>query len=139
MSKYEAVYFVGDNQAINRVRIDSSKTRNRGAFSGSLAALLMTLYNLNLTCQPTHNGRKISHLYWTETRNMKMLCTFILYFVHLGIFYCYHIMKKLGIGRYENMYMGGRRNKTVPILGLRVLVNPKQTWMFPERRRNKNS
>ena len=42
MSKYEAVYFVGDNQAINRVRIDSSKTRNRGAFSGSLAALLLT-------------------------------------------------------------------------------------------------
>ena len=41
MSKYEAVYFVGDNQAINRVRIDSSKTRNRGAFSGSLAALLL--------------------------------------------------------------------------------------------------
>ena len=42
MSKYEAVYFVGDNQAINRVRIDSSKTRNRGAFSGSLAALAVT-------------------------------------------------------------------------------------------------
>ena len=40
MSKYEAVYFVGDNQAINRVRVDSYKTRNRGAFSGSLAALL---------------------------------------------------------------------------------------------------
>ena len=39
MSKYEAVYFVGDNQAINRVRVDSSKMRNRGAFSGSLAAL----------------------------------------------------------------------------------------------------
>ena len=39
MSKYEAVYFVGDNQAINRVRVDSYKTRNRGAFSGSLAAL----------------------------------------------------------------------------------------------------
>ena len=39
MSKYEAVYFVGDNQAINRVRVDSSNTRNRGAFSGSLAAL----------------------------------------------------------------------------------------------------
>ena len=39
MSKYEAVYFVGDNQANNRVRVDSSKTRNRGAFSGSLAAL----------------------------------------------------------------------------------------------------
>ena len=43
MSKYEAVYFVGDNQAINRVRIDSSKTRNRGAFSGSLAALFLSL------------------------------------------------------------------------------------------------
>ena len=40
MSKYEAVYFVGDNQAINRVQVDSSKTRNRGAFSGSLAARL---------------------------------------------------------------------------------------------------
>ena len=34
MSKCEAVYFVGDNQAINRVRVDSSKTRNRGAFLG---------------------------------------------------------------------------------------------------------
>ena len=41
MLKYEAVYFVGDNQAINRVRVDSSKTRNRGAFSGSLAALVI--------------------------------------------------------------------------------------------------
>ena len=40
MSKYEAVYFVGDNQSINRVRVDSYKTRNRGAFSGSLAALV---------------------------------------------------------------------------------------------------
>ena len=39
MSKYEAVYFVGDNQANNRVRVNSSKMRNRGAFSGSLAAL----------------------------------------------------------------------------------------------------
>ena len=37
MSKYEVVYFVGDKQAINRV--DSSTMRNRGAFSGSLAAL----------------------------------------------------------------------------------------------------
>ena len=43
MSKYEAVYFVGDNQAINRVRLDSFKTRNRGAFSGSLAALQHTM------------------------------------------------------------------------------------------------
>ena len=43
MSKYEAVYFVGDNQAINRVRVDSSNTRNRGAFSGSLAALAQSL------------------------------------------------------------------------------------------------
>ena len=39
MSNYEAVYFVGDNQAINRVQVDSSKMRNRGGFSGSLAAL----------------------------------------------------------------------------------------------------
>ena len=44
MSKYEAVYFVGDNQAINRVRGDSSKTRNRGAFSGSLAALIFSVF-----------------------------------------------------------------------------------------------
>ena len=39
MSKYDDVYFVADNQAINRVRVGSSKTRNRGAFSSSLAAL----------------------------------------------------------------------------------------------------
>ena len=44
MLKYEEVYFVGDNQTINRVRIDSSKTRNRGAFSGSLAALARTQF-----------------------------------------------------------------------------------------------
>ena len=42
MSKYDEVYFVGDNQVINRVRVDSSKTRNRGAFSDSLAALKNT-------------------------------------------------------------------------------------------------
>ena len=42
MSKYNEVYFVGDNQAINRVWVDSSKTRNQGAFSGSLAALILT-------------------------------------------------------------------------------------------------
>ena len=40
MSKYEEVYFVGDNQAINRIQVDSSKTRNRGTFSDSLAALI---------------------------------------------------------------------------------------------------
>ena len=45
MSKYEAVYFVGDNQAIHRVRVDSSETRNRGAFSGSLAA---SVYNIKI-------------------------------------------------------------------------------------------
>ena len=44
MSKYEAVYFVGDNQASNRIRVDSYKTRNRGAFLGSLAALVA--YNI---------------------------------------------------------------------------------------------
>ena len=48
MSKYEAVYFVGDNQANNRIRVDSYKTRNRGAFSGSLAALVrIPLISLN--------------------------------------------------------------------------------------------
>ena len=40
MSKYDAVYFVGDNQANNRVRVDSSRTSNRGAFLGSFAALV---------------------------------------------------------------------------------------------------
>ena len=43
MSKYEAVDFVSNNQAMNRVRVDSSKTRNRGAFSGSLAALMILI------------------------------------------------------------------------------------------------
>ena len=50
MSKYEAVYFVGDNQAINRVRVDSSKTRNRGAFSDSLAALTGRQFFFLLQC-----------------------------------------------------------------------------------------
>ena len=43
MSKCEAAYFVGSNQAINRVRVDSFKMRNRGAFSGSLAAHISTI------------------------------------------------------------------------------------------------
>ena len=47
MSKYDVVYFVGDNQAINRVC--SSKTRNRGAFSGSLAALQITV-QIDILC-----------------------------------------------------------------------------------------
>ena len=42
MSIYDAVYFVGDNQANNRVRIGPSKTSNRGAFSDSFAALQET-------------------------------------------------------------------------------------------------
>ena len=45
MSKYGAVYFVDDNQAINRVRVGSFKTRNRGAFSGLLAALINMLFS----------------------------------------------------------------------------------------------
>ena len=40
--EYDAVYFVGDNQAINRVRVKSSRTSNRGAFSGSFAALILS-------------------------------------------------------------------------------------------------
>ena len=47
MSKYEAVHFVGDNKAINRVGVGSFKTRNRGAFSGSLAALILdSIWNI---------------------------------------------------------------------------------------------
>ena len=42
MSKYDAVYFVGDNQVINRARVASSKTRNQGAFLGLLASLQNT-------------------------------------------------------------------------------------------------
>ena len=41
MSKYDTVNLVGDNQAMNRVRVSSSTARNRGAFLGSLAALLL--------------------------------------------------------------------------------------------------
>ena len=43
MSKYDEVYFVGDNEAINRIRVDPSTTRNQGAFSDSFAALKMSL------------------------------------------------------------------------------------------------
>ena len=49
IAKYEAVYFVGDNQAINRVRVESYKTRNRGAFSGSLAALVIGVQRHGVT------------------------------------------------------------------------------------------
>ena len=58
MSKYDAVYFVGDNQAINRVRVDSSRTRNRGAFSGSLAALVSITVN--------HFSKNNYHFYCME-------------------------------------------------------------------------
>ena len=60
MSKYEAVYFVGDNQSINRVRVDSSKTRDRGAFSGSLAALMLAtgLTFLSLRVWFSYSGHK---------------------------------------------------------------------------------
>ena len=42
MSKCDDIYFVGDNQAINRIRVGCSKMRNQGRFSGSLAALVIT-------------------------------------------------------------------------------------------------
>ena len=61
MSKYEAVYFVGDNEAINRVRVDSYKTRNRGAFSGSLAALLETCSKIEV--QLRHLKFRLPKLY----------------------------------------------------------------------------
>ena len=37
----------------------------------------------------------------------------------------------LAMDRYENMYLGYCRWKTVLILGLRVLVHQNQTWTFP--------
>ena len=43
MSKYGAVYYVADNQVINRVRVGSVKMRNRGLFYGLLAALVMCI------------------------------------------------------------------------------------------------
>ena len=52
MSKYDAVYFVGDNQAINRVRVGSSKIINRGTFLGSLAALEKTKHVILLKNKP---------------------------------------------------------------------------------------
>ena len=59
MSKYEAVYFVGDNQANNRIRVDSYKTRNRGTFSGSLAALVGN--TVILTGLEYTSSRKVFH------------------------------------------------------------------------------
>ena len=43
MSKYEAVYFVGDNQAINCVRVDSSKNEESRRIFG--LACSPTTYN----------------------------------------------------------------------------------------------
>ena len=46
MSKYDAVYFGGDNLVTNQIRVGSSKAKNRGTFSGSLAALMkIILFN----------------------------------------------------------------------------------------------
>ena len=40
---------MGDNQVINRIRVESSKTRNRGTFSGSLAALIeIDIFNIGM-------------------------------------------------------------------------------------------
>ena len=61
MSKYEVVYFVGDNQAINRVRVDSSKTRKRGAFSDSLAALIIVL----ISTQTEEATKKLLYLHFS--------------------------------------------------------------------------
>ena len=38
MSKYEAVYFMGDNQAINSIPVSSFEERNQDTFSGLSAA-----------------------------------------------------------------------------------------------------
>ena len=70
MSKYYAVYFVGDNQANNRVRIESSRTSNRGAFLDSFAALIInlicaSLLGIDMCCLITitlsyHNSKQLS-------------------------------------------------------------------------------
>ena len=74
MSKYEAFYFVGDNQAINRVRVDSSKTRNRGAFSGWLAALLIIIKKYLSKTPQTANKYKIFgfHIQFNQLTNQSI-------------------------------------------------------------------
>ena len=61
MSKYEAVYFVGNNKMINRVRVDSSKMRYRGAFSGSLAALVLEKFRGG---REWVHGRELVHYHY---------------------------------------------------------------------------
>ena len=70
MSKYEAVYFVGDNQANNRIRVDSYKMRNRGAFSGLLAALITITFS---KCQSITITFKFQQIYY-----------FFYYFYYIG-------------------------------------------------------
>ena len=59
MSKYDAVYFVGDNQANNRVRVDSSRTSNRGGFLGSFAALLTIQFKSKYQIQQTNTSQYV--------------------------------------------------------------------------------
>ena len=80
MSKYDAVYFVGDNQAINRVRVDSSKTRNRGAFLDLLAALQITYCFYEMPSRSDLVKKVGTHtlldLYFTVSRHNRLRYTF---------------------------------------------------------------
>ena len=71
---------MGDNQAINRVRVDSSKMRNRGAFSGSLAALLKRPYIFKCFTQMNdHNSQFYIMFIFQEFREMSINITELMY------------------------------------------------------------
>ena len=95
MSKYEAVYFVGDNQAINRVRIDSSKTRNRGAFSGSLAALPETEI---LTEKRTKNGQTNRRNYTNFERNLAVMV------IYLPVKFEFNLTNRFRVGVWKRKF-----------------------------------
>ena len=101
ISKYDAVYFAGDNQANNRVRVGSSKTSNRGAFSGSLAALIVfvckyqhsifnckiLIENFNTWCSKMVENPSWPHIFLSLRVYNYVLAFDILFLKYCSIFY----------------------------------------------------
>ena len=81
---------MGDNQAINRIRVESSKTRNRGTFLGSLAALLLShifcrFCHFKVTCDKNCHVLFLFSLYPFSGNSIGEVLKSIFFFLNPGI------------------------------------------------------